>query len=259
VGNRVKRYLGKATAWLTSPIGSKKLARILFFFINYLSTSRTPKESLVFLLELERYLFSLTGTESCRYGHGIHSKHRHTHYHDFFCQRIKTGEKVLDIGCGNGALSYDLAKAGGQVTGVDYNKDHILFAQKQFFHPGLELIHGDVLKDIQGDRYDTVVISNVLEHIDDRIGFLKKVQQRLKPDRWLIRVPLYDRDWRVPLMEEIGVDFRLDETHYIEYSREILIEELQQAGLHPRFLEIHWGEVWCEAGPDKDDVRQTYG
>lgn len=255
----VKRYLGKAVQWPASRIGPKKLAKVVYFFITQFSAGRSPKESLIFLLELERYLFSLTGTESCRYGDGVHSKHRHTRYHDFFSQRIRPGEKVMDIGCGNGSLSYDLAQAGARVTGMDNNKDSIVFAREHFSHPGLELILGDVSKDLGENRYDTVVISNVLEHIEDRIGFLQKVQQRLKPDRWLIRVPSYDRDWRVPLMEEIGVDFRLDETHFIEYSREILIEELQRAGLHPRFMEIRWGEIWCEAGPKKDDLNQNYG
>jgi 2-polyprenyl-3-methyl-5-hydroxy-6-metoxy-1,4-benzoquinol methylase len=173
----VKKYFGKAIGRLPSHIGPKRLARIVYFFINKLSTSRTPKESLIFLLELERYLFSLTGTESCRYGQGIHPKHRHTHYHDFFTKRIEFKEKVIDIGCGNGALSYDMAKAGAQVVGVDINKDHIIFAQERFHHPGLELIHGDVLKDIQEDNYDTVVISNVLEHIKDRIGFMRRYKK----------------------------------------------------------------------------------
>jgi SAM-dependent methyltransferase len=246
-GNWIKSYLGKTAARLTSPIGSKKLARIVYFFINHFSTRRPPKDSLLFLLELERHLFSLTGTESCRYGQGIHSKHRHTHYHEFFTQRIRPGEKILDIGCGNGSLSYDMAKAGAQVIGMDINIDHIIFALKHFSHPGMKLIQGDVLKDLPENVCDTIVLSNVLEHLEDRIGFLRKVQERFMPARWLIRVPLYERDWRVPLMDEIGVDSRLDGSHCIEYSRESFMEELQQAGLTPVFIDIRWGEIWCEA------------
>jgi SAM-dependent methyltransferase len=247
VHNLFKSYLGKGAAWLTSPIGSKKLARILFFFINHLSTSRTPSESLVFLLELERYLFTLTGTESCRYGQGVHSKHRHTHYHDFFTQKIRPGEKVLDIGCGNGALSYDMARSGAQVVGMDRVPEHIAKAQKDFFLPNLEFIHGDSLKDLPAGRFDIITLSNVLEHIQDRIGFIRKLQKVYNPARWLLRVPAYERDWRVPLMEELGVDYRQDDSHFIEYKREQWIQELHRAGLNIRSIDFYWGEIWCEA------------
>jgi hypothetical protein len=60
-------------------------------------------------------------------------------------------------------------------------------------------------------------------------------------------------------MEEIGVDFRLDETHYIEYSREILIKELQQASLHPHSIEVCWGEIWCEAHTILNEIDQVFG
>jgi len=129
---------------------------------------------------------------------------------------------------------------------MDIDSDNINFGLKNFSHPGLKLIQGDILKDMPESPFDIIVMSNVLEHIEDRIGFMRKVQEKYKPNRWLIRVPLYERDWRVPLMDEIGVDSRLDGTHYIEYSRENFIEELNQVGLTPVFMDIRWGEIWCE-------------
>ena len=44
-------------------------------------------------------------------------------------------------------------------------------------------------------------------------------------------MPLYELDWRVPLMEGLGVDYRLDFTHCIEYTQELFAEEIEQAGL----------------------------
>ena len=60
-------------------------------------------------------------------------------------------------------------------------------------------------------------------------------------------MPTYERDWRVPLMEEIGIDYRLDSSHHIEYTQETFIEELAAAGLEVVHLEIRWGEIWSEA------------
>jgi len=36
------------------------------------------------------------------YEGGVHPKHRLTRYHDFFVERVRTGELVLDIGSGKG-------------------------------------------------------------------------------------------------------------------------------------------------------------
>jgi 2-polyprenyl-3-methyl-5-hydroxy-6-metoxy-1,4-benzoquinol methylase len=38
------------------------------------------------------------------------------------------GKRVLDLRCGHGALSVDLAQAGGQVTGIDLDAERIAFA-----------------------------------------------------------------------------------------------------------------------------------
>lgn len=232
---------------MVSPVSSKTLAKWVYFLIYTFSSNRPPKDSLIFLLELERLLFSFTGVESCRYGQGIHSKHRHTKYHDFFVQRIQSGDKVLDIGCGNGALSYDMAQAGGLVVGIDFDSKSIFFGCQHFSHPNLKLIQGDALKVLPENEYDIIVMSNVLEHIENRIQFIKKFLEKYKPKRWLFRVPLYDRDWRVPLMEEVGIDYRQDETHFIEYTKDRFREELQQAGLYIIHLEVCWGEIWAEA------------
>src|SRR4051812_15281196 len=42
------------------------------------------------------------------------------------------GRKILDAGCGNGALAADLARAGYDVTGVDGDEGAIRIAQRMF-------------------------------------------------------------------------------------------------------------------------------
>jgi len=83
-------------------------------------------EALCFLFRLDGRLYTLEGTKAVEYGSGIHTKHRHMRYHDFFVERISTGERVLDMGCGIGALAHDVAeKAGANVVGIDLNADNI--------------------------------------------------------------------------------------------------------------------------------------
>lgn len=224
----------------------------LFFIeiIRAIANARSSEESLRFLLELEQKLFNLTGREATRYGNGIHPKHRHIGYHDFFCDRLSPGERVIDIGCGNGFLAYDMAtRSGAIVTAIDLSQDNFQKAVKQFSHPRIRFIHGDVLHALPDDSFDTAVMSNVLEHFTDRIKFLISVQKYLNLKRWLIRIPMFERDWRVPLMAELGVDFRLDNTHHFEPTVVEFVKELEQAGLTITHREICWGEIRCEAKP----------
>jgi SAM-dependent methyltransferase len=241
-----KFILSRTLVWLTAPFLPKTLARLVQFFISTIAANRPPKDALVFLLELEQKIFCLTGYVSCCYGEGLHTKHRHTRYHDFFTQRLRPGERIFDIGCGSGALAYDMAQTGALVVGIDIDAENISFGRQRFSHPNLELIHGDALSDLPEREFDTIVMSNVLEHIEYRISFLQKIQKKYGPKHWLLRVPVYDRDWRVPLMEEVGVDYRLDDTHFIEYTKDQFKEELQQAGLYITHIDICWGEIWAE-------------
>jgi SAM-dependent methyltransferase len=230
------------------PVPSSAISFVVSSLVRVLAISRSPREALRLLLSLEKALYHLTGEEACRYGDGLHTKHRHTGYHDFFCSRLRPRERVLDIGCGNGALAYDMAeKAEALVTGIELSESNYRLAVESFSHPGVTYIHGDVLKDVPDNSFDTVVMSNVLEHLEERIIFLKEIGEQISPSRWLFRVPLYERDWRVPLMKEVGVDYRLDSTHFIEYTQESFVEELNTAGLEVVHLEVRWGEIWSEA------------
>ncbi|MFB0546135.1 MAG: methyltransferase domain-containing protein, partial [Anaerolineae bacterium] len=95
-----------------------------------------PDVSLRFLFEIDRRLYKLQGQTSIKYDGGIHTKHRHMRYHDFFVGRIRAGERVLDIGCGMGAVAHDVAeKSGAYVTGIDLSAESIQQARSCHSHP----------------------------------------------------------------------------------------------------------------------------
>lgn len=221
-------------------------AEVLMRLIRSSVQQTSPKKTLHFLFELENRLYHLEGKASVDYGKGIHTKHEHTNYHHFFIKNLKPCERVLDIGCGNGFMSYDMATQvpGVNVVGIELNKENIKFAREHYQHPNLNFIHGDALQELPNETFDVVTLSNVLEHIEYRIEFLKKIAQQIKPRRLIIRVPLFERDWRVPLKRELGMDYRLDSTHCIEYTQEEYLEELRQAGLKATHVELRWGEIW---------------
>jgi len=206
-----------------------------------------PDEALRFLFDLDERFYRLQGQHAIRYGGGIHTKHRHLRYHDFFTERVDPIETVLDIGCGHGAVAHAIAtRTGASVTGIDLEPDNIRLARQRHAATGVEYLCGDALRDLPRGHYDVVVMSNVLEHIEHRVEFLHRMLEAATPRRLLFRVPLFERDWRVPLKRELGVEWRLDRTHYTEYTPESFLSEMKQAGLAVTHLEVRWGEIWCE-------------
>lgn len=178
---------------------------------------------------------------------GLHPKHRITKYHEWFVERMEPGWTVLDVGCGNGALTADIADAvggEGRVVAVDLNADNIAAARGGCSAENVEYVVGDATLDVPEVVPDAVVLSNVLEHIERRVDFLRGLPRK-KGTLFLLRVPLVDRDWLVFLKREIGVEWRLDKTHLVEYTEEELRSELEGAGLSVEEPRRRFGEFYC--------------
>lgn len=176
---------------------------------------------------------------------GLHPKHRLTSYHAFFTDNTSPSDTVLDIGCGGGHLAYDVAQTAKQVIGIDISRHYLAASQRYTNQSNLSFVHGDVTTYQFQTNFNVVILSNVLEHIADRVGLLKKIKP-LAP-KLLIRVPMIDRDWLVLLKQELGVEHRLDPTHTIEYTESIFRRELAQANLVVKQLAIRFGEIYCVA------------
>ena len=208
-----------------------------------------PATLLRWLCRLDNALYRAISLAAIRYDGGLHPKHRLTGYHDFFVAHVEPGERVLDVGCGVGALAADLVRVKDVlVTGVDLDGSAVAEARRRHRDPRLTFLEADA-RSVPAGRFDVVILSNVLEHLDARVDFLRAVVAQAEPRRLLVRVPLFERDWRVPLKQELGVDFRLDPTHRLEYSLERLETEVAEAGLAVQERQVRWGEIWAVCVP----------
>jgi 2-polyprenyl-3-methyl-5-hydroxy-6-metoxy-1,4-benzoquinol methylase len=212
------------------------------------ASRRRPAEGLRRMLTLDDHLQQRIDGLAIDLDDGIHVKHRLTGYHEFFVEHVHPGERVLDVGCGKGELAYDLAvRAGARVTGLDVSRQSLEFARVRFRADGLEFVEGDVLEWNPPHEYDVILLSNVLEHIALRVDLLRRLRDAARPNRFLIRVPSSERDWLVPLRQELGLAYFSDPTHETEYTLPELHDELRQAGLEVTELEQRWGELWAVA------------
>jgi SAM-dependent methyltransferase len=173
---------------------------------------------------------------------GVHPKHEILNYHQFFIDNILSDESVIDIGCGKGENAYDIAKKAKQAMAIDIKESNIQYAKKRYQRDNLEYVVGDVLTYNFDRRFDKIVFSNVLEHIDERVDFLMRLHNIA--DVILLRVPMLDRDWLAVYKKNKGFEYRLDPTHFIEYTLDILKDELESSGWGISEYSIQFGEFW---------------
>jgi 2-polyprenyl-3-methyl-5-hydroxy-6-metoxy-1,4-benzoquinol methylase len=211
-----------------------------------------PKDSLKRLFSILDDLDALISERATALeGGGEHPKHRLTRYHDFFVARIPAHARVLDLGCGYGAVARSIARRveGVEVTGIDNHAERIAEARAADNPANLAFVLGDALADLPAGGWDTVVLSNILEHIEARVEFLRQIQDAVAPRQFLIRVPLFERNWQVPMRREIGANYFSDPTHFIEHGLEEFDAEMAAAGLEVTERLTLWGEIWAQCRP----------
>lgn len=114
--------------------------------------------------------------------------------------------------------------------------------------PGAVIINADIWEYCENRRFDVIILSNILEHLDRRIEILDYLNRQFRPREFLIRVPLLQREWLVQYKMELGIEWRLDLTHKIEYTEDELCKELEKAGLFLKRVSVKWGEMYAVAG-----------
>ena len=92
--------------------------------------------------------------------------------------------ECLDIGCGGGLLSERMARLGASVTGIDITQNSIDIAKMHASNSGLNInyINTDVSLFIKNNlkKFDLVVASEVVEHLDNRSLFFEETSKLLK-------------------------------------------------------------------------------
>jgi 2-polyprenyl-3-methyl-5-hydroxy-6-metoxy-1,4-benzoquinol methylase len=94
---------------------------------------------------------------------------------------VKEKLKILEVGCGLGYLTYALVMDGYNTTGLDISQNAIDEAVKNF---GNHYICADITEYARQYKgvYDIVVLTEVIEHVEDPVSFLQSLTELLKPD-----------------------------------------------------------------------------
>lgn len=236
---------GLAFVWRLVPF---RLRMTLMKGLMVLETRGQCEQGLARAYQLEDALRHVINERALVLGEGVHPKHRLTQYHAFFVERIGTGDRVLDVGCSYGAVTRSVAKAhpANEVVGVEIDRAKYERACAMPDKPAnLSFFLGDATKEIPQGQWSVVILSNVLEHITDRVGFLKALVCKTTCQKLLIRVPHFEREWSMPMRRELGVNYYSDDDHKIEHTGAEFEREMTEAGLVIEEIIYRWGEIWA--------------
>jgi SAM-dependent methyltransferase len=111
---------------------------------------------------------------------------------------------VLDIGCGPGVY---LERYAGPSLGIDAHPNNIGICAKK----KIQVLQADANDFVKENTFDTVLISHVLEHLDNPAGVLENAYRCAKPGgRIIIIVPGYE-GFVSGLNDEVGHKIFIDE------------------------------------------------
>ncbi len=102
---------------------------------------------------------------------------------DKYLSKLKSGQSILDVGCGNGKLVSGLPE-GVEYLGTDFSKTLLDEAQK--LYPKHQFVYGDVVDPkhwVDLGKYDAIFCVAVLHHIPEReqqVYILKECKKHLK-------------------------------------------------------------------------------
>lgn len=153
----------------------------------------------------------------------------------FVDRHVTKKSRVLDVGCGVGAISLHMANNGNSVVGIDISENAISAARKDAERFGLAnaTFHACNAMDLEFDEeFDVVVCFDVLEHVEDDVVILRKINRFLRiGGKLLLRVPSVNAPMhRMRLFIRGYDDFDRKAGHLRRYSKESLESLLKPSG-----------------------------
>lgn len=135
-----------------------------------------------------------------------------------------SGLRILDLGCGEGGYSRELAKRGATLVSVDCSKKAIEYAMRLADEEGLSIEHyvrnSNDLFDIASGQFDMVLCSMMLMDCEDFDGTLAEAYRVLKPGGRLfasVLHPCFDGNHETGIGRQgVGIDRQVVVMNYFE-------------------------------------------
>lgn len=124
-----------------------------------------------------------------------------------------TGKNVIDVGCGGGILSEELAKRGGIVTGIDMGDAQLNAARMHAIESGLSIdyqqIPAEQIAAEKAGQFDVVTCMEMLEHVPDPGSIINACADLVAPGGWVVFSTI-NRTAKAFAMAIVGVEYVLN-------------------------------------------------
>ncbi|MFQ5957926.1 MAG: glycosyltransferase [Alphaproteobacteria bacterium] len=153
---------------------------------------------------------------------------------------VTPGQKVLDLGCGDGDLLAALEPSVG--VGVDFSDEALKRARER--HPHLRFIRADVHELDLGETFDVIILSDLINDLWDVQTVLQRVARHATP-RTRVVLNFFSLLWKEPLnaARRLGLASPLLPQNWL--TREDVANLLSLAGFEPV---RQWEEILVPLG-----------
>ncbi len=111
---------------------------------------------------------------------------------EFLLGRVGPGERVLDVGCGEGRFAAELQCAGVSVVGIDVAEQPLARARALYPRLELRLVEAEGSWDLEDASFDVVWAGEVIEHVADTAAWLSELRRVLRSGgRLLLSTPAH--------------------------------------------------------------------
>ena len=164
-------------------------------------------------------------------------KYYHRRQAEIYQNLVPPGLSVVEFGCGQGDLLAALRPAAG--LGIDFSSEMIARAQKR--HQGLRFVQADVHRLELDEKFDIIILSDLLNDVWDVQQVLEKAACLAAPHTRLI-INSYSRLWELPLSvaEKLGAAHPILHGNWLTNEDIVNLANLANFELIRRWQEILW-------------------
>lgn len=157
------------------------------------------------------------------------------------------GRSFLDVGCGTGLYSIELAKKGAEhVLGLDIAENMVQISREYALRNNVQdkcdFLQSDLLEFKSSSTFDLTIGIGLFDYIEDALPVIKKMREMTK-DKIILSFPRLFT-WRAPV-RKLRLSIKHCDVYF--YTKKEILKLMKEAGFKDSYIE-KVGKLYCVIG-----------